>query len=167
MRDNAEIFMRFGFLLLITVFISLAVGGYFTYLFLQPAEPEVLQADILWEKSLAAVSGELARLNAVQKNILAKEKAILELISELEAGKANVTNSEEAEVKEEEKEKEQATISLRLLPGDNIWTLVSRFIDSPSKELIGEILEINNIRDPKKLNSGARIVLPIKKITTQ
>ncbi len=167
MRDNAEIFMRFGFLLLITVFISLAVGGCFTYFFLQPAETEVLGEDRLWEKSLAAVSGELARLNAVQQDIMAKEEEILKLIAELEEEKVEIINCEEPEVKEEEKEKEQAVISLRLLPGDNIWNLVSRFTDSPSTELIAEILEINNIRDPKKLSSGARIVIPLKKITTQ
>lgn len=154
MRDNVSIVTRFSFLLLATVFISMAVGGYFTYYSLQITERSVLKEDVLWEKSLAAISKELARLNDVQQEIIVQEEKILQLVSELEKNRAV-----------EPEEKEEATISLRLLPGDNIWNLVARFVDSPSAELISEILEINNIADPKKISSGSRITLPLRKVS--
>jgi nucleoid-associated protein YgaU len=52
-------------------------------------------------------------------------------------------------------------VRLRLLRGDTIWDLARRFENPPSRGFINAIMDANEIADPRKLQIGQVIFIPV------
>lgn len=52
-------------------------------------------------------------------------------------------------------------VRLGILPGDTIWDLARRFENPPSARLITAIMELNGIEDPRRLQVGELLFIPI------
>lgn len=53
-------------------------------------------------------------------------------------------------------------VEVKLLPGDSVWSIVARFKSNPSPALVNEVVEFNNIVDPKRLPVGFPIKVPME-----
>ncbi len=51
---------------------------------------------------------------------------------------------------------------LRLIRGDNIWMLARRFEEPPSPQFVQEILRLNDIQDPRRLQIGQTVLIPVR-----
>jgi len=59
-------------------------------------------------------------------------------------------------------ERDCSIVEVRLLRGDSVWSIVSRFKSPPSPALVKEVVEYNCITDPRRLPVGFPVRIPME-----
>ncbi len=75
---------------------------------------------------------------------------------------SEVTYVEDAQYPKDAEERSCPIVEVKLLPGDNVWSIVARFKPSPSPALVGKVVEFNGITDPRRLPVGFPVRIPVE-----
>ncbi|NLL42189.1 MAG: hypothetical protein GX251_02470 [Firmicutes bacterium] len=121
-------------------------------------EPELIYVepvvDEKLQESINSLQQDYAKLSSLYEELLLREEPVTE-----------VPQPENLVVEERVQIVEYVTVeavSLRLMQGDSIWTLLYRLGKDPdSAELIGEVLKINDLADPAKIPTGKYLTIPL------
>lgn len=96
------------------------------------------------------LSGELVKLSQLQQEIL---EGLVRSHDENDYSPTPALTTQKVE-------HSPVNISLRLVAGDSLWSIVDRFYKNPSPELINKIAELNNITNPRALPTGSYLTIP-------
>ncbi len=105
-----------------------------------------------WEAANMQIQEELSSIKAMITQLLAEQSASIPAMAPAQA----VTYVEETEGVQS-----RPVVEVRLRPGDSVWSIVSRFCISPSPALVDQVVEFNNIEDPRRLPVGFPVRLPL------
>lgn len=105
-----------------------------------------------WEAANMQVQEELSSIKAMITQLLAEQSASIPAMAPAQA----VTYVEETDAVQS-----RPAVEVRLRPGDSVWSIVSRFCIAPSPALVDQVVEFNNIEDPRRLPVGFPVRLPL------
>lgn len=161
MPKNILYFKRLFILLVIVGISSIAISVYLLNSFSRETASTVevvspMDSNLL-ENSITELRDELRKLSQFQQEVLKLDDELRALIRKLE-----VENLSAPVLAPPQKVEDNfSTVSLHVMPGDSLWSIVSRFYKSPTPEFIAEIAKINGISDPKKIPVGFLITIPL------
>ncbi len=132
-------------------------------------ETRITEALAMVEERQAAESSEPEDA-LTQEELQAIKEMLLEIIAKTD--KAEALNSEpESEPMASVQvmapvaqvvEHECGIVEVRLLRGDSVWNIVARFKSPPSPALVNEVVEYNDIKDPRRLPVGFPVRIPME-----
>lgn len=160
MPDNRKMLKRLSTGLIVVVFASLALSGYLLSYFHEPVSSEPVN----YEPLKISLTEELdQRLAAIEQQLLAliDEVRKPESVREVEV-EVPVLTPGPVEVVVQQPD----YVSVRLLRGDSIWTILQRCGMKPTPELIERVLELNGITDPARIPAGTYLRIPMSNTAT-
>jgi len=132
-------------------------------------ETRITEALAMVEERQAAESSEPEDA-LTQEELQAIKEMLMEIIAKTD--KAEALNSEpESEPMASVQvmapvaqvvEHECGIVEVRLLRGDSVWNIVARFKSPPSPALVNEVVEYNDIKDPRRLPVGFPVRIPME-----
>ena len=130
-----------------------------------PIAPDVLDKES-WEVASAQIQQELVAIKALLDQVLqqSEEAQAIEpqLRSEVEPETSIQVMASAPELTYEQQTEHGCSIAtVRLLPGDSVWSIVARFRPSPSPALVDKVVEFNEITDPRRLPVGFTVQVPL------
>ncbi len=127
--------------------------------------PEGLDKDS-WETANARVRQELSEIKAVLDQLLVQteaERTVIELENSIQA----MASAPELTYEQVVTEYGCSIATVRLLPGDSVWSIVARFKPSPSPDLVNRVVAFNEIADPRRLPVGFVVQVPLNLVNGQ
>lgn len=113
-----------------------------------------IQASIVQiQEELAIIKGILDELVIENKEETDPEESIPAMAS----AQSTVTYGQEVEAQQT-----NGVVAVKLLSGDNVWNIVSRFYDSPSPGLVKKVVDFNDILDARFLPVGFNLRVPLE-----
>src|SRR5690554_5024675 len=116
-----------------------------------------------WEASNVEIQDELAYIIEILEGIMASKNSEVEPDTNIPV-MASVSPPTTTYTFVEDDD--SPTVLVQLLPGDNVWSIVSRFHKSPSPAQVNRVVEYNGISDPNRMAIGSYIAIPLEKTSS-